>query len=235
MRRFFVKASVLAAALALVVPVVLPIAAQAQRVPMITFYTGSDEDGSSWHFDKSVSTTTGYDGAGSVRSVVIAAGTWRLCKEVNFTGYCVILGPGAYSDFDRLQFSDRIASVELIRGGSYVYRSGSNYYRDANGNYIRVPYGIGGSSYDDALPLARVTLFAGVNFGGRSLDLNDTLRNLFDNNFNDVAESMIIRSGRWQLCEDADFGGQCIVLGRGEYPDLSDTGMTDTISSVRPI
>jgi hypothetical protein len=235
MRRFFIKAGVLAGALALIMPVCLPVAAQAQRAPLITFYTGSDEDGSAWHFDRSISDTMGYDGAGPVRSVVILEGTWRLCKEVNYTGYCVTLGPGAYSDFDRTQFADRIVSVQLIRSGSYVYRDSGNYYRDANGNYVRVPYGVGGDAYDDGPPLARVTLFAGVNFGGRSIDFNGTMRNLFDNNFNDVAQSLIIRSGRWQLCEDADFGGQCLVLGRGEYPDLGNQGMTNTISSVRPI
>jgi len=116
-----------------------------------------------------------------------------------------------------------------------VFRNGGNYYLDANGNYIRVPYGMGGDYYDGALPLARVTLFAGTNFTGRSYDINNTRTNLFNDNFNDVAQSMIIRAGRWQVCEDADFGGQCIVLGRGEYPDLNDQGVSNMISSVRPI
>jgi hypothetical protein len=235
MRGFLVKTAWLTGALALVVTAFFASPAHAQRAAMITFYTGANEDGSSWRSDRSVSNTTGYDSIGPIRSIVITSGTWRLCKEVNYTGFCVTLGPGAYSDFDRDQFADRIASVQLIPSGTYVYRNGANYYLDANGNYVRVPYGVGGDYYDSAILLARVTLFAGTNFTGRSFDLNNTRSNLFNDNFNDMAQSMIIRAGRWQICEDADFGGRCMILGRGEYADLNDLQMGGMISSVRPI
>jgi len=96
MGSFLGKAVWLTGALALVVTAFCTAPAQAQRVPLITFYTGANEDGASWRSNGSVSNTTGYESIGPIRSIVVTSGTWRLCKEVNFTGYCVTLGPGPH-------------------------------------------------------------------------------------------------------------------------------------------
>ncbi len=39
-------------------------------------------------------------------------------------------------------------------------------------------------------------------------------------NFNDRAESIIVRDGVWEVCTDAQFGGRCVRLQPGEYPNL---------------
>ena len=49
----------------------------------------------------------------------------------------------------------------------------------------------------------------------------------------DQAGSVIIREGEWQLCDDADFRGKCVVLSPGRYDNLRDMG--DRISSVRRV
>ena len=52
--------------------------------------------------------------------------------------------------------------------------------------------------------------------------------------FNDRARSAIVSGGRWEVCEDADFAGRCVVLRPGNYDSLSGMGMYKRVSSVRP-
>ena len=46
--------------------------------------------------------------------------------------------------------------------------------------------------------------------------------------------SIVIRSGRWEFCTDADYHGRCQTLGPGSYGNLVDMGLNDQISSLRP-
>jgi hypothetical protein len=52
--------------------------------------------------------------------------------------------------------------------------------------------------------------------------------------FNDRASSLVIDSGRWEVCTDADFKGSCVVLLPGEYATL-DITLNNRISSAREI
>ncbi len=52
---------------------------------------------------------------------------------------------------------------------------------------------------------------------------------------NDRASSVIVDRGRWEVCENAGFGGRCVVLRRGNYDSLRAMGMNNRISSVRPV
>jgi len=81
---------------------------------------------------------------------------------------------------------------------------------------------------------AEMTLFTGPNFRGSDLTLSGEVRNLERSGFNDRTESVIIRSGRWEVCTDADFGGYCTVLGPGDYRML-DSPLLRRISSAREI
>ncbi|MES2741753.1 MAG: beta/gamma crystallin-related protein [Pseudomonadota bacterium] len=78
-----------------------------------------------------------------------------------------------------------------------------------------------------------MTLFSRDNFGGREVTLRDVTPNLTDVGFNDRGSSMVVRSGTWEVCVDADFRGTCVVFERGEYPDLA--RFNDKISSVREV
>ena len=73
-------------------------------------------------------------------------------------------------------------------------------------------------------------LFDAYNFNGTSYAVNGNVRNL-DGRFNDRAQSMIVNSGSWELCGDADFGGGCQTYGPGRYPNLG--GLGGRVSSVR--
>lgn len=82
-------------------------------------------------------------------------------------------------------------------------------------------------------PQADLTLYEHDSFAGRSFPVRRDAPNLRNDGFNDVASSVVIRSGHWQLCSDAGYQGQCVTLGAGRYPALGAMGLNDHLSSVR--
>lgn len=81
--------------------------------------------------------------------------------------------------------------------------------------------------------LGQIILYEHDNFGGRTFSASNSVSNLSEGDFNDRASSAIVRSGQWQLCDDAHFGGQCVTLGPGEYRSLGAMGLNDKVSSLR--
>jgi uncharacterized protein YcfJ len=82
---------------------------------------------------------------------------------------------------------------------------------------------------------AQVTLHADLGFQGRSFSSQQRSRNLQREGFNDRASSAIVVGQRWELCEEAQFRGRCMVLRPGQYPSLSVMDLNDRISSARPL
>ena len=73
------------------------------------------------------------------------------------------------------------------------------------------------------------------DFGGGSFSANDAIPDLANTGYNDRAGSLVIRSGLWQVCTDANYQGRCVTLQPGEYRDLASMGFSGNISSARPI
>ncbi len=71
-----------------------------------------------------------------------------------------------------------------------------------------------------ALAAGEITLFEREGFQGRRLTIRGTVWNLDRTDFNDRAESIIVRDGVWEVCSDARFSGQCTRLQPGEYGHL---------------
>lgn len=87
-----------------------------------------------------------------------------------------------------------------------------------------------------ALPAAaEITLYGREAFDGRYITFNSGERNLNSQGFNDRASSAIVRGGRYEVCEDSDFRGRCMVLRPGQYPSLAAMGLGNAISSVRAV
>ncbi|MES2958899.1 MAG: beta/gamma crystallin-related protein [Pseudomonadota bacterium] len=82
---------------------------------------------------------------------------------------------------------------------------------------------------------AQVTFYENEGFAGRSFTTQGEVRSFQRAGFNDRASSVIVRSERWEVCEDDRFRGRCVVLRRGQYPSLAAMGLNDRISSVRAI
>lgn len=82
---------------------------------------------------------------------------------------------------------------------------------------------------------AEVTFYEREGFQGRSFTAEEQIGNFQRYGFNDRASSVVVIGGRWEVCEDAGFGGRCIVLRPGRYPSLTAMGLNDRISSVRDV
>ncbi|MDB5946073.1 MAG: 17 kDa surface antigen [Ramlibacter sp.] len=83
--------------------------------------------------------------------------------------------------------------------------------------------------------MAQVTFYEGEGFRGRAFTTDRSVADFQRFGFNDRAASVVVDRGRWEACEDSRFGGRCVVLRRGSYDSLQSLGMTNRISSVRPI
>ncbi|MCG2585636.1 beta/gamma crystallin-related protein [Massilia sp. TS11] len=84
-----------------------------------------------------------------------------------------------------------------------------------------------------AAQAGEITLYSRDHFRGREVTLREVTPNLSDLGFNDRASSLVVRSGRWEICVDAEFRGECVVFERGEYPNLE--RFNNQISSAREV
>jgi uncharacterized protein YcfJ len=80
---------------------------------------------------------------------------------------------------------------------------------------------------------AQVTFYQNENFGGPSFATQRAIPNFERFGFNDRASSAVVLGERWEACDDARFGGRCVVLRPGRYPSLSAMGLNNRLSSVR--
>lgn len=160
-------------------------------------------------------------------SVVIRSGTWVLCEHANFGGRCAEFGPGEYRELPG--FNDAISSARQVdRGGQGRWRD-----RDRDDDRDHGRGGWQGGGWQGGRGGPDVVMFAGPSFQGQQVELSQDVRAMSDVGFNDRATSLIIREGRWEFCEHADFRGECIVLGPGRY-DVLDR-MNNRISSMRRV
>jgi hypothetical protein len=84
-----------------------------------------------------------------------------------------------------------------------------------------------------AAQAGQLTLYTDINFSGRAVTVQGATRDFGALGFNDRASSMVIASGRWEVCVDADFRGRCEFFERGEYARID--GWNDNISSAREV
>lgn len=165
-----------------------------------------------------------------------------LYEHNNFKGRSHTI-QGAEGDLKRAQFNDITSSV-VIESGRWQLCGDANF----RGQCVILDAGRYASlqsvGLNDAMSSARpagggdarqdLVLYEHENYKGRSLAVRRRMDDLGDNGFNDVASSVVINSGRWQLCSEVRFRGQCITLDPGRHASLKAMGMNDTVSSARP-
>jgi uncharacterized protein YcfJ len=83
--------------------------------------------------------------------------------------------------------------------------------------------------------VAQVTLYEDEGFHGRQFFVDRPMGDLDRTDFNDRANSVVVQGGDWQFCSDSRFEGRCVVLRPGEYGSLREMGLSNRISSVRPV
>jgi uncharacterized protein YcfJ len=80
---------------------------------------------------------------------------------------------------------------------------------------------------------AQITFYEGEGFRGQVFTTNQTVNDFERRGFNDRASSAVVGSGRWEVCDDAQFGGNCVVLRQGSYGSLGE--LNNRVSSARPV
>jgi Beta/Gamma crystallin/Glycine zipper 2TM domain len=81
---------------------------------------------------------------------------------------------------------------------------------------------------------AQVTFYDQEGFRGQTFTTNRQVSNLDRYGFNDAASSAVVTRGRWEVCTDEQFGGECRLLQPGSYDSLRGMGLGNRVSSVRP-
>jgi hypothetical protein len=168
-------------------------------------------------------------------SMIVRSGTWEVCEHKDFGGYCAVFRRGEYPDLER--FNNNISSArEVQMRGGWRDRDGDGRrdghpdgWREGEEERIGHERWRGGEERRGEA----VQLFEGQRFEGRTVDVDGDVRTLRDADFNDRAGSLVIRRGTWEVCEHADYRGQCAVFGPGRYPFLE--GMNNRISSLRRV
>jgi hypothetical protein len=134
-----------------------------------------------------------------IASVRVLGGRWQICSDIDYVGCRSVTGD--IPDLGAIGWGSRISS---IREGDRSWNQGGGY---PSGGYP-------GGGYQNQGPT--LTLFDAQNFRGRSYSTQDEVRNLADAGFNDMAVSIRVDGGRWQVCTDSDFRGQCLTLDRND-------------------
>lgn len=99
---------------------------------------------------------------------------------------------------------------------------------------IRTALALAGCIGLAAPALAQISFYEHDGFQGRSFTTQKPVGNFERQGFNDRASSVVVVSNaRWEVCEDEQFEGRCVVLRQGNYPSLRAMGLNDRISSTR--
>jgi beta/gamma crystallin len=85
-----------------------------------------------------------------------------------------------------------------------------------------------------AASAAEMTVFKQPNFSGNALTLRGDETSLSSRGFQDQISSVQVRSGRWEVCTQPNFQGECATLERGDYPAL-DQRLNHRIESAREV
>jgi hypothetical protein len=153
-------------------------------------------------------TIVNLDGTGfndRARSMIVNEGSWELCVDAQFGGYCQTFRQGRHANLGAL--SGQLSSMRPVHSGG--------------------DGGWGGGS--------RAILYEGANLSGRTYVVSgQVVSNLNGTGFNDRASSLRVEGGYWIFCSDANFGGECQTFGPGDYPSLP-WGLDNRISSGRRV
>lgn len=201
----------------------------------LTLYSRDDYHGRSQTVRDAVADLEDLRFNDTTQSIRVRSGRWEACEEADFRGACFLLEAGEYPSLDGR--ANKITSLREVRGGW-----GGHPGRDRDGDRDRDR----GRDWDGRRDRDRehghlpgrslggeLTFYTRDDFAGRSLTVRNASADLRERDFNDTVQSVRVRSGYWEVCEDVDFRGRCRTMVPGEYASLE--RMSNRISSVREV
>lgn len=182
----------------------------------ITLYEHENFKGRPLVLDRPSQDLARFDYSNRASSVIVVGEPWEVCEHSDFRGRCVLLRAGNYPALDVLDMNDRVSSARPVgaRGG-------------ADGRFVPpapVP----------PMPTAtQITLYEHENFQGRPFAADRSIGDLGRVGFSNRASSVVVSGEPWEICDETEFRGRCVVLRAGNYPALDVLGLNDRISSIR--
>ena len=195
----------------------------------LTLYSRDDYHGRSQTVRDAVADLEDVRFNDTTQSIRVRSGRWEACEDADFRGACFLLEAGDYPSLDGR--ANKITSLREVRGGWDRGRDRDRDWereREWDGHRDRERGHLPGRALGGEL-----TLYTRDDFVGRSLTVRNGAADLRERDFNDTAQSVRVRAGYWEVCEDVGFRGRCRTLGPGEYANLEH--MSNRISSVREV
>ena len=93
---------------------------------------------------------------------------------------------------------------------------------------------IAGLALAGAAQAAEITIYKQPNFAGGEQTFSRDATSLQGTGVYDQSKSVVVRSGRWQVCSQPNFQGDCQVLDRGQYASLPQQ-LSGRIESLREV
>lgn len=163
-------------------------------------------------------------------------------------GYIRYADAARYGQYDYDYGYARSTRVEVYHYGySPAYRSYGYYdplagYGPYGFGYSRGGYNTYRAYHRERPPLrghygardADATLYVHSKGRGASLGINRGVKDLSRYRFNDNVSSLNIKSGKWEVCEHANFRGRCEIID-ASTGKLNGLRLNDNISSIRPV
>lgn len=193
------------------------VAIATQAVAQVTFYEQDRFQGRSFTTERQIGNLERFGFNDRASSAEVVGGRWEVCDDIRFRGRCVVLRPGRYPSLAAMGLNDRVSSVRVVNRSARVDER----------RYAPAPV--------TAPPTAQVTFYEEEGFAGRSFSTDEPVENFQRFGFNDRASSVVVASGRWEVCEDSRFSGRCVMLRPGSYGSLAVMGLNDRVSSVRSV
>ncbi len=187
-------------------------------VAQITFYERDAYQGRSFSTDGQVNNFERFGFNDRASSVVVKGERnvrWEVCEDRRFRGRCVVLRRGEYPSLGAMGLNNRISSVRAVAANTRV----------ADNRYAPLPA--------PQAPEAGIVFYRDEAFRGNSFTADASVADFRASGFNDRASSAVVNGGRWEVCDNTRYEGRCVVLQRGEYPNLGVMGLNDRISSAR--
>ncbi len=182
------------------------------------------------------------DKASSIR---ITGGAWEVCEDANYQGRCEII-EWRENSLNEMALNNSITSIRPIEprgrgwGRGDRWDRGDRYDRDDRwgrddrwdrddrwgrdqrpGRVVRPNYN------------APAVLFEHDDFGGAAYPVTAAIPHLNRVRFNDQVSSILINSGRWEVCTDPNFRGRCEIID-ADVTSLGYYRLNDNITSIRP-